>query len=301
MGLSNTLVTKMRTRARTNPVNVQGSWESNGELIVAAAVRAAACSFGQMGLSSSSHRGSDFLGIASGRSTSASTVWVEQANPSVWSIALGRATQSHTNTLDWMLRFEVAKGVSGHEVKVTTPAVATKDGTLVHKGEYSEIRDLVLTGLASGQWPNVASENAVSAAGCKIPPKLTGFQEGVESAVRFFETSLTTEEIVSKLSLLPFEAVLVERPPTLLNGREVPLFEQVRNVGIGTAVGEATISVFRTADGSRRVEVRCTLAPDVTPIRIITIARAMRLGVQVFELLKSADPSAEEIQNTTGV
>jgi len=301
MGLINKLATKMRTKARTSPVNVQGPWENNGELIAAAAVRAAACSLGQMGLLSSSHRGNDFLGIKSARSRSRSTVWVEQASPSVWSIALGRAGHSYTKALDWMLRFEVTKGESDYEVEVTTPAVATKDGTQVHKDQYSEIRDLVLTGLASGQWPNVASENAVSAAGCKIPtPKLTGFREGVESEPRFFETSLTTEEIVSKLSLLPFQVVRVERPPTLFESREVLLFEQVHNVGIGSASGEATISVFQTADGSRRVEVRHTLAPGVTPAQVITIAQARVLGVQVFALLKSADPAAKEIQNTTG-
>jgi hypothetical protein len=140
-------------------------------------------------------------------------VWVEQIGSDQWSIALGVPTFSYQRALDWQLDFKVFSTPTGRQVEVTTPTVATRDGTQVHKREYSEVRDLVLTGLASGRLPAPTTEVAASRAGLARPPtNPLGLRAGAEARERVVRTQLAVPAIWDRLALLCYP--MIERSDT---------------------------------------------------------------------------------------
>lgn len=286
MGLTNRLATKVRTKPQTSAVGLTGAWEGGGELVAAAVVRAAAITLGQMGLRSSGFRGRDFLGINSARSSGASTVWTEQIGFNRFTIALGFAKVNYGRALDWRLDFTVVPVGPGYEVEVTTPAVSTHDGTQVHKSQYSEVRDLVLTGLKYGQWPNVAPEAELSQESLGVAqPKPLGLREGANRREFVAQTSLCPEDVEARLDLLPYR--VTERGPG---------WRRLR-VGMGTGSSERSAEVGITGTGDKsHVTVRYDIGPSGREhCHRSAVQQAAALPSLVLARLKDLDPGAFEV------
>jgi hypothetical protein len=268
---------------------VTGSWEGYGEIIAASVIRGAAATIGQMALSSSSFRGKDVLGIKSSKASGTSTVWVEQLSPYQWNVALGLATQSYQRALDWQLTFAVSQDAAGYKVDVVTPAVATKDGTQVHKREYLEFRDLVLTGLGLGQVPNPATELGISQKSLRMTqPPLTGLREGAGKARRTIETALSPDEVAGRIELLPYR--VLERTATVRRlrlGADDDAFEQSATIEINDAGATRLLIV------SYDIE----LCGD-EPTDVMCVRHATMLAGYVLAVLQGVDPSVKETTDT---
>jgi hypothetical protein len=166
-------IAKQRTKSRvapgTYPSTIPGEqWLTDGLLSMSAIVRAGASSIAARGnLRSSSFRGGDFLGIGSSLRSSGSTIWVEQIGYREWQVALGMATVSGP-ALDWAIKLQAP----GHEgpvtVAISTPTVLMKDGAQVHKDEYLELREILITGLTAENSPSMDGEVAATEAGLRM-------------------------------------------------------------------------------------------------------------------------------------
>ncbi len=210
MGLSNKLATKIRTAGKSIPVSLPGHWDDNGMLIASAIVRGGAAVIGQLKLTSSGARGKDFLGIREARTKAPSTVWVEQLGLKEWCVSLGQATVAGP-ALDWQVRLKFSASATGDMAELTTPAMATRDGTLVNKRAHGELRDLLVTGLAQGRAPASGAERAVSDGGLSaltLPPFARIDTAKLLSAV--IGTRLSGADLVGCLRLVPYAVLAAD-------------------------------------------------------------------------------------------
>jgi hypothetical protein len=296
MGLSNRLATKVRTSAKTIPVNIPQPWEEIGELAAASVIRAAACTLAQTKLTSSGFRGNDFLGINTSRSSGNSVWWIEQGDDTSWTVSLGQATVAG-RAYDWQLHCSFAASAAGHTLEFTTPAVATKDGTQLNKGAYGELRSLITTGLSDPLRISGEAETEVS-------------QQG--TSLRRIDAS--SRRAADHPSTLQFSTVATAAELTALAGR-VPFLLARRDDAVSwvwalgwsgnLASQHARLTLVEPLPLSSPVpvalELTCELAlTGHVNTDVIASQRAAALGDVILTLLRQLDPQATVTQTPGG-
>jgi hypothetical protein len=290
VGLIEKGITRHRTREQTSSVAVTDPWDQHGVLTTAAIVRAAACTLAQKKLSSSAFRGRDAFGINSSRSSSASSVWVEQVSSHKWTISLGVSIHSYRRALDWQLIFAITDEPAGNRsVTVSTGAVLTKDGSQIHKNEFSETRDLVLTGLALGRAPSLAPEEAITVRSReRVPSPMAGLRDGVERSAREIHTTLPVSDIKRMLERLPGKRVHVDESSWRLK------------VGPSGVSNAQYIAVSIEDRGNQRVvrtQFDIVLGP-IGAINVITVKDALFHSAEFLNFLTAEDPELTSFDPT---
>lgn len=277
MGLTNKLATKVRTRDRTELTNLPDPWDEVGARMADAAVRAAVVTIGGLRLNSSAFRGSDFLGINSGRSNARSIVWFEREDSRTWNVALGQQTVKGI-AYDWKATFKIVDGPQGRECNISTPAVATKDGTLMNKDAYGEVRDLILEGFRLGRAPSASAEAAASGAGLAVHAKSPLQREIRAMAIT---TAASAEAIRASLERLPF-----------------PQTHTVDGLvwSLGTPSVDATGACAEAAIRDERTQRVVTIQPRNLPTEgfagLLTRSQIDAINNLTINLIRKDDPAA---------
>jgi len=283
MGLANKLATKVRTKARSAPVVISGPWPTYGQYVAAAIMRAVAATLGSEHLRSSAFRGRDVWGMHYNSSSGDSIVWLDQSSPIKFSIGIGQRAINYGRVLDWQLDFTFSDGPEGRYVDVITPAVSTTNGTQIHKDQYSEIRDLVLTGLSTGTMPNPNAELAASQAGLQVTSAPVANMVANASRRRtIIDTALTPPQVHERVSMLPF-------PEATTGQTEVRRFGVAADGGDTEHYTEVSIAV---KDGHCRVECTVDIPLVNHPvIDMLHVLRAHSITETIFTLLYQLDPA----------
>lgn len=286
MGLLEKAVTRSRTKDVVEPVAVPGGWDAGASQVVSAIVRGAACSVPTERLTSSTFRGRDTLGIGSALRSAASALWVERLGPRKWSIALGLAAHTYRRSVDWQETFEVVDGPQGRVVRASTPAHATRDGSLVHPQEFRATRELVFAGLRTGRMPSPEAEVAVTgpSVGSPLPP-VVALRDGADSRCDVVGTSLAPDAVGEVLDQLPCR--VLDRGPA------------GRTIGVGFRTGSEPVRLaVAVADrgDAREVTMRVVVDPDASEIvRAVGARHAGYLIGAATRALADAAAAAERV------
>jgi hypothetical protein len=281
------LIAKQKTKARTASMeyvtNLSTNWIADGMPQMAAIVRAAASSVAARGsLRSSGFRGHDTLGIGSAMRSGESTVWVEQVGFGVWAIGLGLQTVKGP-AFDWQLKVQTTRTESAVNVRLSTPAVLTKDGAQVHKDEYLEAREVVVTGLTASSPPLPDGEILAGACGLNVPPPPFDNSLGLNDGATFVMTTmLSRDAILGRLSQLQFARI----PAVEADGRW--------HVGL-QGVGEPSWVDLTIGDGGGGRELRFTVhlaEHENTATALVAARHASQLTTWAFAHIKSGDDAA---------
>ncbi len=283
MGFSNKIATRVHTRDRELYAQLPGNWDADAMPLVAAIVRRAAGAIAQQDLQSSGVRGSDFLGIRSAKYEQASVVWVEQRGAREWTVTLGQATTAG-QAIDWQLDIAIAPQGISYIARLTTPAVLTRDGTLVHKKAYKEVSDLIATDLESGTKPTTRIESDLSQKGLGLPGPRPIAQRKVGSHWQtVIRTSLPRDELDARLKLVPY-APAPGPSTTSYRWRLGPTSEPAGQTADLTIADE----------GDQRVlTLNCQLEPSGHTVNdLLTAERAYALPVALLRAIRLFDANA---------